>query len=274
MSPSPPLTLCGSLSLHPVSFGARMHLAGYRALDLPFLYHPFAVKDDLAGALRGMRALGIRGFGVSMPFKIQVLPLLDRVDDQAARIGAVNTIVNDEGVLTGYNTDAWGAVHALEEAMVIAGKRIVVIGAGGAARAVVHALADAGARVHVVNRTLDKAVELSARAGESVSAGGLADLGDLSGTDALVNCSSAGMAEYGAHPVPIRALQPELVVMDIVYKPIQTALLMDAERSGARTVHGGRMLLHQACRQFELYTGRPAPLDAMNAALEQAIAGS
>jgi shikimate dehydrogenase len=264
-------TLCGSLSLHPVSFGARMHTAGYRALGLPFSYHPFAVKDDLEGALRGMRALGIRGFGVSMPFKVEVLRWLDRVDAQAARIGAVNTIVNDAGVLTGYNMDASGAVRALEEVTSIADRRIVVIGAGGAARAVVHALSDAGGRVHVVNRTPSKASELAQRVGASVTAGGLEQLVDLSAFDVLVNCSSAGMSEYGDSPVPAESLRAGLVVMDIVYKPIRTELVLQAERRGARAVHGGRMLLHQACRQFELYTGRPAPLEAMNAALEAAI---
>src|ERR1700688_4199915 len=111
---SAPVTLCGSLSLHPVSTGAAMHLAGYRALGLAFTYVPFKVTD-LAGALTGMRALGIRGFGVSMPFKQDVVPLLDALDPLAARIGAVNTVVNDGGRLTGYNTDALGAVRALEE---------------------------------------------------------------------------------------------------------------------------------------------------------------
>jgi shikimate dehydrogenase len=106
-----------------------------------------------------------------------------------------------------------------------------------------------------------------------VTAGGLDDLGDLSCFDALVNASSAGMAEYGAaSPVPEGVLKPQLAVMDIVYKPVSTVLLQAAEARGCRTVHGGRMLLHQACRQFELYTGRPAPLPAMEKALEEGLA--
>src|SRR5262245_32187926 len=108
------LTLCGSLSLHPVSLGAVMHAAGYQALDLPFVYVPFRVTD-LTGALAGMRALGIRGLGVSMPYKQAVMPLLDALSPLAERIGAVNTIVNDDGRLTGHNTDCLGAVRALEE---------------------------------------------------------------------------------------------------------------------------------------------------------------
>jgi shikimate dehydrogenase len=265
--------------LHPVSLGARMHLAGYAALELPFTYVPFAVKEaDIQGALHGMRALGIRGFGVSMPFKLQVMPMLDRLDELARRIGAVNTIVNDEGVLTGYNTDAWGAVSALSEVTSLAGKRATVIGAGGAARAVVFALRAEGVQVHVVNRTVGKAERLSlevsaAGGGEPlVTAGPLEDLGDLAGFDILVNCSSAGMAEYQREPLVTRAaLHSGLVVMDIVYKPIETRLIRVARELGLNNVHGGRMLLHQACRQFELYTGRPAPVAEMESAQHAAI---
>jgi shikimate dehydrogenase len=272
-----PVTVCGSISLHPVSLGARMHSAGYQALGLSFVYAPFAVREeDVEGALRGVRALGIRGVGVSMPFKVQVMPLLDHIDDLASRIGAVNTIVNDAGVLMGYNTDAWGASRALQEVTTLPGKQALVIGAGGAARAVVHAFMQAGMAVHIVNRTRDKAAALASHVGghhpeARVTHGGLDDLRDLSGFQVLVNCSSAGMDGYGPSPVPLESVHPDLVVMDIVYKPIRTQLLREAEARGARTVHGGRMLLHQACRQFELYTGRPAPMDAMDAALRTAI---
>jgi len=246
-----------------------MHRAGYEALGLPFTYVAFACQD-LEGALRGMRALGIRGFGISMPYKLDVIPLLDRMDELTRRIGAVNTIVNDGGILTGYNTDASGSMRALREATVIAAERVVVVGAGGAARAVAFALVQEGARVHIVNRTREKAQHLARELG--ASAGGLEDLADLSDVAALVNCSSAGMTEYGAEsPVPDGALRPETVVMDIVYKPIRTELLQAAESRGCKTVHGGRMLLYQACGQFELYTGRTAPVEAMDAALRRAM---
>jgi shikimate dehydrogenase len=270
-----PITLCGSLSKHPVSLGAAMHQAGYAALGLAYVYVPFAV-DDLEGALTGMRALQIRGFGVSMPYKLDVIPLLDGLDALAADIGAVNTIVNDAGTLTGYNTDAWGAARALEEATAIAGKRVVVIGAGGAARAVAYSLSRERAELHVVNRSYDKAralaTELSVTTGRAATAGPLSDTARLENCDVLINCSSAGMHEYGAgSPVPATQLRPEMVIMDIVYKPIETELLRAARERGAKTVHGGRMLLHQACRQFELYTGRTAPLREMDGALRRAI---
>ncbi len=250
-----------------------MHDAGYRALGLDFAYVPFRT-EDLASALAGMRALGIRGFGISMPYKLEILPLLDRIDPLAERIGAVNTVVNDGGTLTGYNTDAEGAALALEERGPLEGRRVVVIGAGGAARAVVFGLASRGARVHVANRTEASAQQLAAAVSQAlateVSAGPLAALAQLDGIDILVNASSATMAEQGGtSPVPAAALRPGQLVMDIVYKPIQTDLLSQARRAGAATIHGGRMLLHQACRQFELYTERPAPVAALDAALHR-----
>ena len=248
-------------------------MAGYQALGLNYFYMPFQlVPDQLPGALAGMRALGIRGFGVSMPFKLLVMGHLDRLDPLAEQIGAVNTVVNEGGTLTGYNTDAWGAVEALREVLPVAGARVLVVGAGGAARAVVFGLVHAGAIVHVCNRTPEKAEELAAHVGGGArSAGALEALTDLEAFDAVVNASSLGMATGSesspAGPIARSALRPGLVVMDIVYKPIRTRLLDDAGAAGATTVHGGRMLLHQACRQFELYTGRTAPREVMDGAL-------
>jgi shikimate dehydrogenase len=266
--------LCGSLSRHPVSLGAAMHRAGYAALGLDYAYVPFECCD-LAGALTGMRALGIRGFGVSMPFKVEILPLLDRVDPLAQQIGAVNTVVNDAGVLTGHNTDAFGAVEAFREARDPAGARVVVIGAGGAARAVAFGLMDAGASVHVVNRTPERASSLAramaARFGSDATSGGLDDLSHLEPFDAVVNASAAGMAEYGASPVPTAALRPALLVMDIVYEPVETELLARSRAAGATSVDGTRMLLHQARRQFELYTLEIAPLPEIDSALSRVL---
>jgi shikimate dehydrogenase len=267
--PSPRLTLCGSFSLHPVGTGAAMHLAGYRALDLPFTYVPFAVTD-LAGAVTGMRALGLRGAGISMPYKQDVIPLLDRLDPLAARIGAVNTVVNDGGVLTGHNTDAAGAARALEEVRPLAGARVLLLGAGGAARAVAHAAAARGAQVTLANRSVDKARAVAAQVGGV--AAGLDEVGRAGDYDVIINATSVGMAEVdAASPVPEGAMRPGQVVMDIVYKPMETELVRAARRRGATAIHGGRMLLHQAARQFELYTGRDAPLAAMEAALLEQI---
>jgi shikimate dehydrogenase len=268
---APRLTLCGSLSLHPVSLGAAMHLAGYRALDLPFTYVPFGVTE-IEGPIRGMRALGIRGLGISMPFKERVMPLLDAIAPLAARIGAVNTVVNDDGRLTGHNTDCVGAVRALEEVAPLAGKRVLVLGAGGAAKAVAHGLADRGAVVTIANRSVDKAEAIAAEVGGSAAS--LDEAARAASYDVVVNATSVGMAEVAASsPVPEAAIRAGQVVMDIVYKPIETALVRAAKARGAITVHGGRMLLHQAAGQFELYTGREAPLGAMDEALRAGLAG-
>jgi shikimate dehydrogenase len=285
--PEPTTTvLCGSLSRYPVSLGAAMHRAGYAALGLDYAYVPFRCTD-LPGALAGMRALGIRGFGVSMPFKQDIVPLLDELDPLARRIGAVNTVVNDGGTLTGHNTDAAGAIRALREVIEPAGQRVCLLGAGGAARAVAFGLLDAGASVHVANRTEARARALAAdlgavngtRSGEAasvrpghVTSGAIGELDTLSGFEILINASSAGMAEYGpGSAVPGHLLHPGLVVMDIVYKPVRTRFLLAASAAGARSIHGGRMLLYQACQQFELYTGAPAPVGAMDRALTMSL---
>ncbi|WP_437309055.1 shikimate dehydrogenase [Sorangium sp. So ce388] len=264
------LTLCGSMSLHPVSTGAAMHLAGYRALGLDFTYIPFAVTD-VEGATRGMRALGIRGLGVSMPYKQAVIPLLDEIDPVAARIGAVNTIVNEDGRLRGYNTDWIGAVRALEEVTRLGGARVLLLGAGGAARAVAFGLAERGATVTVANRDLEKARQLAAAVGGTavpLDAGALSPEALSPEHSVLVNATSRGMAEVDPRsPVPEEALREDLLVMDIVYKPMVTELVEAARRRGASAVHGGRMLLHQAAEQFRLYTGHEPPLDAMDEAL-------
>lgn len=267
------LTLCGSISRHAVGTGAAMHLAGYRALDLPFTYVPFEVTD-LRASIAGMRALGIRGLGISMPYKLDVIPLLDALDPLAARIGAVNTVVHDGGRLTGHNTDAEGAVRALEEVRPLQGARVLLLGAGGAARAIAYGVVDRGARVTIANRSLGKARALAEAVGGAAMAWGEPDAAD--GHDVIVNATSTGMAEVDPRsPLPEDALRPGQIVMDIVYKPIETELVRAARRRSAIAIHGGRMLLHQAARQFELYTGVPqAPLAAMDAALLAQIGGS
>jgi len=264
------VTLCGSISLHPSPFGTNLHNAGYRALGLPFTYVPFAVRDA-EGAIAGMRSLGIRGFGVSHPYKQRVMPLLDAVEPLAGRIGAVNTIVNDDGILTGHNTDWAGAVRALEEVRTLASARVLLLGAGGAGRAIAYGAKERGARVTIANRSVAKAEQLASAIGGE--ARGLDEAGRAGEYDVLVNATTLGMAEVDARsPVPESAIRPGLVVMDIVVKPVETKLLAAARARGATVVHGGRMLLHQAAEQFALYTGRAAPLDAMEAALRTTLA--
>lgn len=271
-APGSGLVLCGSLSRWAVPLGAAMHEAGYRVLGLPWRYMPFEVDETtLASAVASMRPLKIRGFGVSMPFKESVVSLVDRVEDRARRIGAVNTIVNDAGTLVGHNTDWVGAVRALEEVRALRGARALVLGAGGAARAVAFGLVESGASVTLCNRTLDRARAL----GEALGVGHIAweERRDAARYDILVNASSLGMKDVDpTSPMPRDSLGPNLVVMDIVYKPVETELVRDARARRAGTIHGGRMLLHQAAAQFELYTGRRAPLDALDNALRAGLA--
>lgn len=260
-----------------------MHEAGYAALGLPFIYVPFAVTSEkLAKALDGMRALGIRGFGVSMPFKLEVVGLVNELDPIARDIGAVNTIVNEGGVLRGHNTDALGAARAVEEGIeenegleirALAGAPCLVLGAGGAARAVAHGLAAKGAKLTIANRDVSKASELAERVGATAWSLEKARA-EARGFPVVINATSLGMQAEGqsaASPLPEDAFGPGQLVMDIVYKPIHTDLVLLARRRGATVVHGGRMLLHQAGGQFELYTGVRAPLGVMDRALRAHI---
>ena len=266
------VTLCGSISRLSSPLGRSMHEAGYRALGLAFAYVPFEV-DDLEGAIAGMRALGIRGLGVSQPFKQRVIPLLDAIEPVAARIGAVNTIVNDGGHLAGHNTDWIGAVRALEEARALAGARVLLAGAGGAARAIAFGLRDRGAHTTIANRDLSKAERLAADVG--ARAAPFEETASAGDYDVVVNATVLGQKDGDlTSPIPESAMRPGQVVMDIVYKPVRTRLIEAARGRGALAIHGGRMLLHQACAQFELYTGHPAPLDAMEAALSAAMAST
>jgi shikimate dehydrogenase len=269
----PVVTLCGSIARLSGPVGRSLHEAGYRALGLPYTYVPFAIEPrQLAGALTGMRALGMRGLGVSQPFKERVLPFLDIVDQVATRIGAVNTIVNESGRLVGHNTDWVGAIRALEEVRPLGGARVLLLGAGGAARAIAFGLQERGARTTIANRDLDRAERLASSTG--ASAAPFVEAGAAGRYDVVVNATSAGQSTSGGSMesiVPEGALRSGQVVLDIVYKPAETPLVQAARRRGATVILGGRMLLHQAAAQFELYTGRAPPLEAMESALREAM---
>jgi shikimate dehydrogenase len=263
------ITLCGSFSLHPVGTGAAMHQAGYAALGLPFVYVPFKVVD-LAASVAAARTLGIRGIGISMPFKIDIMPMLDDIETVAREIGAVNTVVNEGGRLVGHNTDHEGAMRALEEVTTLRDRNVLLLGAGGAARAIAFGLRGRGARVVIANRDRHKA-DLIAQA-TGASSAGAEGLSETSSYDVIVNATSLGMSDVDPRsPLEPSAIHRGQVVMDIVYKPIETQLLSIAKNAGATAIHGGRMLLHQAARQFELYTNVTAPLDVMDSALRAAM---
>ncbi len=251
------------------SLSPPMHEAAYDALGLEARYVTFEpVRDDLAAAVRGADALGVAGLNVTVPFKRDVCSLVEP-DPLAARIGAVNTVDLD-GEPTGHNTDARGATRALAEHGVALDGTAVVVGAGGAGRAVAFGLADEGATVRVANRTVERATDL-ATAVDAASGHPLDDVGDLlADADVLVNCTTVGMEE-DATPVPAGALHGDLAVLDAVYRPLETRLLADAADAGATTVDGAWMLLYQGVAALERWTGREAPVDAMDAALRSRL---
>jgi shikimate dehydrogenase len=260
--------LCGSIAGKPSKIGVQIHRAGYQYLGLDYTYVAFGV-DDARSALEAMRTLGIRGFGVTMPLKLQVLPYLDEVDDMARAIGAVNTIVNTDGRLTGHNTDWLGAVRAIEERTAIAGKKVIVVGAGGAARAIACGmLHEKAASVEIFNRTPETAATLAADLGCRFG-GGLDALAGAEDYDILIQTTSVG---YGSVPptdcvVPRGILQPGRVVLDIVAEPAETLLIKWAREAGCVAIPGYRMRLHQAHLQFELYTERKLPIEVLEKAL-------
>ena len=243
-----------------------MYNAAFEALGLNYVYVPLIVKD-LEKAIEGMRHLGIKAIGVTIPYKIDVIPYLDELDSDASRIGAVNAIVNNNGKLVGANTDGKGAVKALQGVTAIAGKNVVLLGAGGAARAVAFAIADAGGNVVIVNRTKDTAVDLAKAVDCSYETVDKLEQA-IKGAHIVINATSVGMAPTENESlVKKEFLSSELVVMDLVSHPKETKLLREAIQRGSKIVYGDRMLFWQGVLKFELYTGVEPPIEVMEEAL-------
>jgi len=256
------------------SLSPPMHEAAYDALGIDARYITFEPPENGGTtAVESAATLGVCGLNVTIPFKQQVLDAVETAP-LADRIGAVNTIDFATSPPTGYNTDATGVVRSFSHHDVTLEGTAVVVGAGGAGRAAAFALADASMRVHVCNRTESKAHELAVAVADShpegesaTQGGGLDGLPDLiADADVLVNATSVGMEEDRS-PVPADALHADLAVLDAVYSPIETRLLSDAAAAGATTIDGAWMLLFQGVEAFERWTGRDAPVDAMNKAL-------
>ena len=246
-----------------------MHNAGFEALGLNFVYMAFEPEEAmLAKAVDGLRALGARGFSVSQPYKRAVVPLLDELEATAAEIGAVNTVLNRDGRLIGYNSDWIGAVQAVEERIDPAGRRVCLIGSGGAARAIAFGFRKRGSRVSLWARDPEKGSALAAEAGIEYG-GNLADLGrEAEDYDIVVNATPAGMgAQIDTTPLSPASLKPGTVVLDAVFVPRRTRLLREAAEAGCVCVDGAAMLLYQGLFQFELFTGEKPPVEAMRAAL-------
>jgi len=246
------------------SLSPAMHNCAFADLSLNKIYVPFPVAD-VAAALQGFRALGVRGVSVTIPHKQAVLPFLDSIDPVAAAIGAVNTLIIKNGRIHGLNTDWLGANRALAQVMELAGRRVLLLGAGGSARAIGFGLREAGAEVILASRTPERGRQLAADL--ACEWHPLQDAVNIS-AEALVNATTVGMAPaIEQSPVPALDLSKFRVVMDIVYSPLETRLLREAARAGCQVVGGLEMLLFQGAAQFEIWTGQEAPLAAMRGAL-------
>ncbi len=255
--------------------------AAFAALGLDFVYVPFhVVPERLGPAVEGVRALGLAGVNITIPHKVAVMDYLDEIDANAKEIGAVNTVVNDGGRLVGHNTDGAGFLKSLTEETGFnpAGRRVLVIGAGGAARAVLYSvLLENPAAVVVLNRTVEKAAALVDAFGPGfkdveLSAGPLFGAKAAAGSaDLVINTTSLGMEGNAELDFPVSALADDAVVADIVYSPLKTPLLTRAEARGL-TVHNGlSMLIGQGAIGFELWTGHKAPVEAMKEAALKAL---
>jgi shikimate dehydrogenase len=242
------------------SLSPAMHNAGFRELGLNAVYVAFPVTD-LVHAVAGLRGLNIGGVSVTIPFKEDIIPLVDELDEKAARIGAVNTVVNRDGRLVGSNTDWQGALQALEEKTAVAGKRCLILGAGGAARAIAFGLLEQGGQVAVSDLDMAKALALSRQLWVEVVA---PDSLEQYSAQVLINATPVGMAPQTKDlPLDPELLSRYQVVMDIVYWPLETRLLKEARSRGCQVIDGLRMLIHQGAAQFELWTGRLAPVEVM-----------
>lgn len=256
------------------SLSPAMHNSACTHLGLNAIYVPMR-PDTLDDGFRGLRSLGFIGVSVTVPFKLAIMAHLDILDPVAQKIGAVNTLIftrtqGEETRCTGTNTDWLGSNQALAEVMPLSGSTVLILGAGGAARAVGFGLIEAGARVLVHNRTATKAQELAhLLGGDFVTNDELATVC----ADALINTTSVGMAPHiDAIPINPKLLPHFPVVMDIVYAPLTTRLLYEAATCGCRTIDGLQMLLHQGAAQFSLFTGHEAPHAIMRQALLSALA--
>ncbi|MFC2035292.1 shikimate dehydrogenase [Chloroflexota bacterium] len=268
--------LCGLIG-DPVehSVSPVMHNTAFRETGIDYLYVPLRVKkEELGKAIEGMRAFDMKGLNVTIPHKVAIIQFLDELDQLAERIGAVNTIVNNDGVLTGYNTDASGFLQTLlERGIEPEGKNVVILGAGGASRAISFILADRGAHLVILNRLLELAwakelagriSQISTKEVESLELNRENLMGVLGKADILVNTTSVGMSPNSNEtPVDSALLRSDLIVFDIVYNPIETRLLREAGLAGAETLGGLDMLIWQGALAFEKWTGVKAPVESM-----------
>lgn len=258
------------------SLSPTIHNAAFNCLKLDFVFLAFRVKAaDLENAIRGIRGLGIHGLNVTMPHKSAVVAYLDEMDSAVKFLGSTNTILNKGGRLSGFNTDGVGALKALREnGIELSEKKVFLLGAGGAAKAVAFSLAKEAGELAILNRATEKAEELAEALGrmfnKKVVGGALspdAVEANLRDSDILINATSVGMKpNLGQSLVAPQWLRSDLTVMDIVYNPVETKLARDARMAGAEVISGVEMLIYQGAASFEIWTGHVAPIGVMRKA--------
>lgn len=243
----------------------------FRETGMNAVYTAFHVKPDrLHEAVQGIRALGLRGVNVTIPHKEQVMQHLDEIDDEAREIGAVNTIVNEDGRLIGYNTDGIGYVRSIKEetGTELSNKRILFLGAGGASRGLVYVISkEQPAEIWIANRTKERAQHIAQEMKHrcDIRAIGMEELPeDLDAFDIIINNTPVGMHPLvDETPLASKLIRPHMIVSDVIYTPMYTRLLREAEQAGA-TIHSGLgMFIYQGAYAFEYWTGQEAPVQAM-----------
>ena len=253
-----------------------IHNAAFEALEIDYLFLAFRVKsEDVEKAMSGMRALNIHGLNVTMPHKNAVIQYMDEVDPTCKITGSANTILKKDERLFGFNTDGVGALNALEKnGVAVRGKKVLLLGAGGAAKAIAYTLSQEAEELVILNRTAKPAAELAyllkqkfnkkIRADE-LSPNAVED--NLADAHVLINATSVGMNPNADQtPVAPELLKPDLAVLDIVYNPIETKLAKDAKAAGAKVVSGVEMLIYQGAASFEIWTACNAPVEVMRKA--------
>jgi len=249
------------------SLSPLIHNTAFRALGINAHYICFEINNrHLAQAINAIRTLDIKGINVTIPHKIQIIKHLDVIDENAEKIGAVNTIINKNNLLVGFNTDETGAVKAIETEISITGKTVTVIGCGGAGRAIVFGISKKAKKINLLNRTLESAKkfadEINSKKIKVIEFNNKNLKTALDESEILINATSVGM-NSDKSPVPKQMLNSELFVSDIVYTPLETRLIRNAKEMKCRTLTGENMLVMQAAESFKLMTGKKAPLEIM-----------
>jgi shikimate dehydrogenase len=261
--------LCISIAERPGKYGTVVHNAGFKALGLNFYYKAFGISN-VKGAIQGVRALGIRGCSVSMPFKEKVIPLLDELDSTAKKVKAVNTIVNDNGYLIGYNTDVIGIKKCLQELKIRKNKKIILLGSGGVARAILVALKDLKFNnITVSNRTLKKGKSLSKEFDVNFIEWSKRNIFQ---SNIIINATSIGMfPNVDELPISEKNIKNVEIVIDFVASPPNTKLIQCSKKFKTISIAGSELALNQAYEQFRLYTGKKPPVKIMKKAVKDLL---